>query len=253
MTRSQRPVVECAQECNNYGKCITMSNAALDYGLDQNAGQNYAGDGRGPLYSNWEAEFLMMCACDWGIIGPECNTRMCPKGFDPLKTSAVYNREINVTTNATATSAGLNGSFIMTFDGFSFEFDANATFFDETACEAAWESLDNVEQVACYRSDVNDAWGATYNIRFLAWPAIPMQNNIFYHDGNPPLSAFTCDASHVVVWPEGAALCQVEDVVNGLLNNEHIFVEYPGCTIALLAMMGVLLVYFGKNMLCIYI
>jgi hypothetical protein len=25
-------VVECAQACNNYGKCITMYNAALDYG-----------------------------------------------------------------------------------------------------------------------------------------------------------------------------------------------------------------------------
>ena len=73
-------VVECAQACNNYGKCITMYNAALDYGPDQTAGQVYSGDGFGPVYKNWEAEFLMMCICDWGTMGPECGTRMCPKG-----------------------------------------------------------------------------------------------------------------------------------------------------------------------------
>ena len=115
-----------------------MYNAALDYGPDQTAGQVYSGDGFGPVYKNWEAEFLMMCICDWGTMGPECGTRMCPKGFDPLKTSAVFYREINVTTNATAVGAGLNGTFVMTFDGFSFEFDANATLFDDAACEVAW-------------------------------------------------------------------------------------------------------------------
>ena len=191
-----------------------MYNAALDYGPDQTAGQVYSGDGFGPVYKNWEAEFLMMCICDWGTMGPECGTRMCPKGFDPLKTSAVFYREINVTTNATAVGAGLNGTFVMTFDGFSFEFDANATLFDDAACEVAWESLDNVEQVTCRRGDLNAAWGATYNIQFLAWPAIPMQNNVFHHEGNPPLSSFTCDASNVMAWPDAAALCQIEDVVN---------------------------------------
>jgi hypothetical protein len=191
-----------------------MYNAALDYGPDQTAGQVYSGDGLGPVYKNWEAEFLMMCICDWGTMGPECGTRMCPKGFDPLKTSAVFYREINVTTNATAVGAALNGTFVMTFDGFSFEFDANATLFDDAACELAWKSLDNVEQVTCRRGGVNAAWGATYNIQFLAWPAIPMQNNVFHHEGNPPLSSFTCDASNVMAWPDAAALCQVEDVVN---------------------------------------
>ena len=194
-----------------------MHHAALDFGPNRGSAQTNLGDSLGPLYSNWEAEYLMMCICDWGLFGPECETRMCPKGFDPLLHSGLHQREINITTNATNKGSRLNGIFIMTFNGFSFEFNANATQFDEVACKAAWESLDNVEQVACLRGTLNEAGGSTYNIKFLAWPAVPMQNNVFNHDGNPPLSAFSCDSSNVTVLPYGDVTCHIEDVVrNGI-------------------------------------
>ncbi len=212
-------VVECPQECSNYGNCITMHHAALDYGPGQGMTQlDDVNDIKGPLYTNWEAESLMMCACDWGVFGPECEARMCPKGFDPLlRSTTTYYREINVTTNSTAVGSSINGTFVMSFNGFDFEFNANATLFGEAECEAAWESLDNVEQVVCFRGAINQAGGATYNIKFLAWPAVPMQNNIFSHEGNPPLTAFMCDASDARVWPRGGgnvAACHVEDVAN---------------------------------------
>ena len=44
---------------------------------------------------------------------------------------------------------------MMSFNGFDFEFNANATLFGEAECEAAWESLDNVEQVVCFRGAIN--------------------------------------------------------------------------------------------------
>lgn len=191
-----------------------MYHAALDYGPDQDHDEMSAGDGLGPAYGNWEADSLMLCACDWGMFGPACQTRMCPKGFDPLASSSMYYREINVTTNSTSQISGINGTLIMSFHGSSFEFNANATHFDETECKAAWESLGNVEQVSCLRSAINAAGGATYNIQFLAWPAVPKQNNIFHHEGNPPLSAFSCDASGATAWPNGDALCHVEDIIN---------------------------------------
>jgi len=211
---SDGAVVDCSQECSTFGKCITMHHAALDYGPDQGYGQKSAGGGFGPAYGNWEADSLMLCACDWGMFGPECQTRMCPRGFDPLATRSMYYREINVTTNATSQASGINGTFIMSFHGFSFEFNANATHFDEAECKAAWESLDNIEQVTCLRSTINAVGGATYNIQFLAWPAVPKQNNIFNHEGNPSLSAFSCDTSGVAVWPNGNALCHIEDAIN---------------------------------------
>merc|ERR1719352_685966 len=99
------------------------------FGPNRGSAQTNLGDSLGPLYSNWEAEYLMMCICDWGLFGPECETRMCPKGFDPLLHSGLHQREINITTNATNKGSSLNGIFIMTFNGFSFEFNANATQF----------------------------------------------------------------------------------------------------------------------------
>lgn len=220
-------VVECPQECSNYGKCITMHHAALDYGPGQDMSQLDVSDIKGPLYTNWEAKSLMMCVCDWGVFGPECEARMCPKGFDPLLRSATYYREINVTTNSTAAGSSMNGTYVMSFNGFDFEFNANASLFGEAECEAAWESLHNVEQVVCFRGAINQAGGATYNIKFLAWPAIPMQNNIFSHEGNPPLTAFTCDVSDARVWSRGGsnvAACHVEDVANTDIR------EYQSCS-----------------------
>ena len=105
-------VVECPQECSNYGNCITMHHAALDYGPGQGITQlDDVNDIKGPLYTNWEAESLMMCACDWGVFGPECEARMCPKGFDPLlRSTTTYYREINVTTNSTAVGSSISSA-----------------------------------------------------------------------------------------------------------------------------------------------
>lgn len=34
-------------------------------------------------------------------------------------------------------------------------------------------------------------------VSFTTFPLVPAENNIFYHTGNPDLSAFTCDVSTV--------------------------------------------------------
>jgi len=133
-----------------------MYRAGRDLGPDTPAGFKPGGDGIGPIYKvrlrlsactarqsqphthcaflahiihrfqGWDDFSLMGCACDWGYTGPDCSLRMCPKGDDPL-TENQYYRMINVTTNATAVSANLNGTFEVTFDGHSFEFPANAS------------------------------------------------------------------------------------------------------------------------------
>ena len=53
-------------------------------------------------------------------------TGMCPKGDDPMTAYQNY-RAINVTTNSTNALDELNGTFAITFDGMTFEFNANAT------------------------------------------------------------------------------------------------------------------------------
>lgn len=48
--------------------------------------------------------------------------------------------------------------------GESFAFPANATQFDSADCEAAFEELDNLEDVTCSRGGVNAEGGATFDI-----------------------------------------------------------------------------------------
>lgn len=48
--------------------------------------------------------------------------------------------------------------------GESFAFPANATQFDSTDCEAAFEGLGNLEDVTCSRGDVDAEGGATFDI-----------------------------------------------------------------------------------------
>ena len=50
------------------------------------------------------------------------------------------------------------------------------------------------------------------NVSFASFPVVPVENNIFYHTGNPDLSAFTCDVS--AVFPSGLVDCNITDVKN---------------------------------------
>lgn len=94
-------------------------------------------------------------------------------------------------------SGTLAGQFKFVFLGQSFYFNANANLFNETECETAFRTLSNVEDVTCSRTSPTLVSGATYTINFLSFPTKPYENNIFNHDGNPPLSSFQCDTSLV--------------------------------------------------------
>lgn len=50
------------------------------------------------------------------------------------------------------------------------------------------------------------------NVSFASFPVIPVENNVFYHTGNPDLSAFTCDVS--AAFPSGLVDCNITDVQN---------------------------------------
>lgn len=52
----------------------------------------------------------------------------------------------------------------MTKQGERFAFPANATQFDSADCEAAFEGLDNLEDVTCSRGDVDEEGGATFEV-----------------------------------------------------------------------------------------
>ena len=57
----------CEKSCSGHGLCRSMSDLASTDGPLTN--------GVGPTYTNWEAEAMYLCDCDWGWTSPDCSMR----------------------------------------------------------------------------------------------------------------------------------------------------------------------------------
>lgn len=176
--------MECPGQgnCGGFGTCLTTAHAA-----DEHAGVTY---------SQWDGSMTQVCICSWGRLGADCSIKMCPKGDDPMTVSAGYHTVQMTLTTADNSATGLAGTVVLKFDGHEATMAADA---DAAACEAAWESLGNVEDVSCTRSvDGSSGYTAQYTVELRSFPLFPSQNNVYSHTGNPAASSFSCD-------PEDAA------------------------------------------------
>ena len=54
-----------------------------------------------------------------------------------------------------------------------------------------------------------------FTIAFLSYPEIPHENNVYNHNGNPPLSYFKCDTQKIDREIAKDPYCEIEDIVNG--------------------------------------
>lgn len=149
------------------------------------------------------------CICEMGYGGDDCGIRLCPKGDDPLSKDQGY-RTIRLITGAV--KGTLSGALEFTFNGESVALPANAAALDAASCGPLISSLANIGEAKCERGPLNEYFGAAYDISITAWPTIPWENNIYTHNGNPPLSSFGCDTSGVgeEAW---APYCNIENVV----------------------------------------
>jgi len=60
----------CPNDCSGHGTCEHIKTlAALDFGN---------------IYDLWDAEMTMGCLCDAGYSGPDCSSKDCKYGIDPL-------------------------------------------------------------------------------------------------------------------------------------------------------------------------
>ena len=64
---------KCHKNCNNRGQCLSMADLALYYGQAYDPTSLSAGDGMGPVYTNWENAAMLTCKCDYGFFGPDCS------------------------------------------------------------------------------------------------------------------------------------------------------------------------------------
>jgi hypothetical protein len=119
---------------------------------------------------------------------------MCPKGIDPLTSYSEY-RTITLTTHSD--SGTLAGQLKFTFNGEYIYLPANAKQMTSSQCTKYFQTLPNIGEVKCGRNKPDTRGGALYEIQLRSFPAVPHENNIYFHSGNPPLSSFTCDTSLV--------------------------------------------------------
>lgn len=78
---------KCHNDCRNRGLCISMADLAMYHGKDYDPTSLSAGDGYGPVYSNWEANSLLTCQCDFGFFGPDCSLGQCSAVYAVFRAS----------------------------------------------------------------------------------------------------------------------------------------------------------------------
>lgn len=133
-------------------------------------------------------------------------TGMCPMGDDPLTVFTDYR---SIIIDIAAYYASFTGSFKFTFMTQSLSIPASG--WDAQSCQNAFEALPNIDAVRCSISYSTTRYGGfTILIEFISFPVLPYMNNIFYHEGNPPISSFSCDTSAAVT--TGSVTCKITDV-----------------------------------------
>ena len=134
---------------------------------------------------------------------------MCPKADDPMTKNQQF-RQIRLTT--TAASGEFGGAIGFYFHDEQVILNANGSALDSGGCTRALRGFPNIAKASCSRENVTRHNGASYIITIESWPIHPHQNNLFEHQGNPPLSAFSCDLTKVAgVY---GAECTLADVTN---------------------------------------
>ena len=155
------------------------------------------------------------CMCHEGWTSEDCRIQMCKKNFDPVFIEEqTERRTIRLITHAS--EGTLQGRYEFSFGQSSVFFEAVAPQFDSAACTQALTKLKSVRAARCVREDfVEGPNSGSYLIRLESFPEAPFENNIFSHDGNPPLSAFGCNTTRIDEELAMGISCTLADVIGG--------------------------------------
>ena len=162
-----------------------------------------------PNFTNWEGSKATMCVCDTGWTGPSCNMKMCPKGDDPFTSSNGY-RTLQIRTQSSISPSSLSGYYRFFFNGYSFLFAADLNELSPSDCKAAFEGMLTLGSVSCENIAVTSG-GMNVTVKFLSFPTIPVENNVYTNDGTASSGFYFCDTSLVT---GGEVTCEVTDVTS---------------------------------------
>jgi hypothetical protein len=142
---------------------------------------------------------------------------MCPKGDDPITSFTDY-RSIIIRVNQYYIRPS-SGSYKFSFNGQSISLPISQ--WSDQQCQEAFQKLPNVLTVKCGVNRNGRYGGYSMLIQFIAFPVIPFENNIYTHNGNPPISSFFCDSTAIT--SSGAVSCTITDVATNTLPGESNF------------------------------
>jgi hypothetical protein len=146
---------------------------------------------------------------------------MCPKGDDPFTYFSDY-RAIIIVLNAY--SATFTGSFKLTYDALGVSIPSTGWTNEE--CQEAFQALPAFKTVRCSLSYATTRYGGfSLQVEFIEFEPVPYQNNIYYHEGNPPLSAFKCDTRGITT--AGTVSCEITDVSYNSLPGTTRLLTFP--------------------------
>ena len=197
--------------CGEHGFPMTMSDIYSVYSTEMfhDTLNIVAYETANLTFQGWEADKLQACVCDMGYTGPSCNMKMCPKGDDPLTPFTDY---YSIKLEIRADSGTLGGYVHFVFNGETLVFGAHADTFTLKACKTLFETLPNIGEVRCTRTDDTDAQGGSATtIHFHGFPVYPHENSLYTNNGNNLLSKLLCKTDYIT--GDGTQSCTVTETL----------------------------------------
>ena len=147
------------------------------------------------ICTNPSIDIDQYCICDVGYSGEDCSLKLCPKSYDFLDIpQPLQYRSVRLTTEVD--SGVLSGVIELKFGLSAVYMNANSNDVDSNTCRSTFIGLKGIDDVECLRENYDQKTGTgSYLINILKYPIQPYENNIFYHNGNPSLSAFYCNTT----------------------------------------------------------
>jgi len=140
----------CPEGCSGHGTCEFIDELAVDF-EDRRAGPGYDQMGastvtlsnavtdsdnsrtiNGFLYQLWDAQKIQGCKCDLGYSGPDCSSRVAPKGDDPLTTvkSKTMTQMLSMAQTNDISSADESTYFLIYYDQYGGVWRTDAVLVD---------------------------------------------------------------------------------------------------------------------------
>ncbi|GMF18465.1 unnamed protein product [Phytophthora fragariaefolia] len=134
---------------------------------------------------------------------------MCPHGTNPISSKQDDKKiRLRIATSEGADITG--GALTITFQAHTVEFEMPLEQVTSDVCTSIFHRFQNLGEL---RLALEKSSSATFEITLRTFPIFPIMNNLYYHDGNPPVSEFSCNTAKAQLSsPSGSVQCIFESV-----------------------------------------